>query len=51
MKKLIKLHCKDENHKLAVAWNIFYADPENKREYKEFLRENKEIIEELVSQF
>ena len=23
MKKLIKLHCNDENHKLAVACNIF----------------------------
>ena len=51
MKKLIKLHCNDENHELAVACNIFYADPENKREYEEFLRENKEKLEEIVSQF
>ena len=51
MKKLIKLHCNDENHELAVACNIFYADLENKREYEEFLRENKEKLEELVSQF
>ena len=51
MKKLIKHHCNDENHELAVACNIFYADPENIRIYEEFLRENKEKLEEVVSQF
>ena len=51
MKKLIKLHCNDENHELAVACNIFDEDPENTKIYEEFLRENKEKLEEIVSQF
>ena len=33
MKKLIKHHKADENHKLSVAYNIERADPEYKKQY------------------
>ena len=51
MKKLIKVHCNDEDHVLAVENNIIDADPEYIKYKEEYLRDNKEKLEEIVSQF
>ena len=51
MKKLIKYHKADENHKLSVAYNIERADPEYKKQYEEYLNNNKEQLEEMVRNF
>ena len=51
MKKLIKVHSNDEDHVLAVENNIIDADPEYIKYKEEYLRDNKEKLEEIVSQF